>query len=352
MRLSSIAGIAAVCAAFVCAFAPAPASAQARDSVYTVSGVRVDATADNATAARDQAFAAGHRLGFERLVQRITLPEELARQGMPRPDQAVVERLVSSFDVADERRSGTRYLGRLTLRFNPANVQGFLRQAGFSVVDQRASPTLIVPLVTDVTPEALDAWRTAWERGGYESELAPLFVAPRELVGAPDWAAAARYAQQVGAARAIYLDMRMAGDQARASAIEVGADGSRRDRGTVQTRASGDLAATMETLANQVSDRVQSEWKARVAASAGQRSRVSATVEYGNLTEWLRIKSGLEAAASTVISEIRIEAVARQGALVSFSYVGDRAALADELRRHGIQVEETQSGPVLRARRR
>jgi hypothetical protein len=203
-----------------------------------------------------------------------------------------------------------------------------------------------------VTPQALEAWRQAWEQGGYETELVPLVVAPRDLVGAPDWVAASRYAQPQGAGSALYLDLRIAGDQARATAIEVGPNGLRRDRGTAQARISNDLLGSLQALADQVSDRIQSDWKARLASAATQQERVSATVEYASLAEWLRIKAGLEAAAATMIRDIRIEAVAREGALVSFSYVGDRQSLAEELRRHGVLVEETASGPVLRARRR
>jgi hypothetical protein len=211
---------------------------------------------------------------------------------------------------------------------------------------------LVVPLVTDVTPQALDAWRLAWEQGGYDTELMPLIAAPHELVGAPDWVVASRYAQPVGAATALYLDLRIAGDQARATAIEVGPNGLRRDRGTAQVRVSADLQGSLQALADQVNDRIQSDWKSRLASAATQQERVSATVEYASLAEWLRIKSGLEAAAATMIRDIRIEAVARDGALVSFSYIGDRQSLAAELRRHGVQMEETSSGPVLRARRR
>lgn len=348
----SLAGFAAFCAAALCAFAPAPASAQARDSVYTVAGVRVDASAQNATEAQNQAFAAGRRLAFERLVRRVTLPDDIARVGMPRPDDATLDRLVASIDVNDERRSGTRYLGRLSLRFQAGPVQQLLRGAGLTVVDQRGPPILIVPLVTAVTQEAADAWRLAWEQGGYETELVPLLAAPRSLVGSPSWAAAAPHAQAAGAQRAIYLDMRMADDVATATMIEVGADGSRRDRGSVRARVGSDAAslqAAMQALADQANERIQNEWKVRLATTSGQRARVSASALYSNMAEWQRIKAGLEAAASTMISEIRIEAVARQGALVSFSYVGDRAQLASELRRHGVLVEETQQGPVLRA---
>jgi hypothetical protein len=107
----------------------------------------------------------------------------------------------------------------------------------------------------------------------------------------------------------------------------------------------------MQALTDKVTERVQSEWKTRVAANAAPRARVSASAIYSNRAEWDRIKSALERAAATVISEIRIEAVSRQGALVSFSFVGDRGQLAAELRRYGVSVEETPQGPVLRALR-
>jgi hypothetical protein len=49
-----------------------------------------------------------------------------------------------------------------------------------------------------------------------------------------------------------------------------------------------------------------------------------------------------------VISEIRIEAVGREGALVSFSFVGDQAQLAAELQRRGVRLDNTATGPTLR----
>ncbi|MGE0830774.1 MAG: DUF2066 domain-containing protein [Hyphomonadaceae bacterium] len=351
MSLKSLAGIAAFVAAAFCAFAPIPASAQGRESVYAVSGVRVEASAANSTEARAQAFELGQRLAFERLVRRVTVPDELTRVGMPRPDAAAIEQLVASVDVQEERRSGTRYLGRLAVRFRPAAVQTLLRQSGLAVADTRGPAVLVAPLVTNVTVEAADAWRQVWEQGGYGEELVPLLAAPRSLVGNPDWIAAAPHAQAAGANRVLYLDLRQNGPNVTAAVVEVGPGGLRRDRGTVQARvAEGDqgLVTALTSLADQANARIQTEWKTSIATSSGQRARVSASALYANQGEWQRIKSGLEAAAATLISEIRIEAVARPGALVSFSFVGDRQALAAELRRHSVILEETQQGPVLR----
>ena len=101
-------------------------------------------------------------------------------------------------------------------------------------------------------------------------------------------------------------------------------------------------------MAEQASTRIQSEWKASISAGAGQRARLSASALYRDQRQWESIKQALEGAAQTLISEIRIEAVGREGALVSFSFVGDRTQLAAELNRRGVRLDDTAMGPVLR----
>ncbi|MBI1249954.1 MAG: hypothetical protein GC189_00590 [Alphaproteobacteria bacterium] len=351
MNRPSIAGIAAAAALAFCALFSGAASAQGRDSVYAVSGVAVDATAASATEAQAQAFAAGYRTAFERLVRRVALPDDLARLGMPRPDAAQLERMAISLDIENERRSATRYVGRVGVRFNDGLVRTYLRQIGFSLIEARSAPILVAPIApAGAGNDAAVAWRAAWEQGGYDGELAPLVVAPVTLGGAPDWRAAAPYAQLASAASALYASLRIFGGTATADLVEVGPGGPPRDRGSVTARVGAEgLEGALRSLAAQANERVQNEWKSRAASVTGQRGRVSASALYSNEADWERIKSGLEAAAATMISEIRIEAVAREGALVSFTFVGDAGQLAAELRRHGVIMEQNAIGPVLRA---
>lgn len=352
MHATPLAAFAAFALAALCAFAPGAASAQGRDNVYAVSGVYVDETAANAAAAQQAGFAAAQRIGFERLVRRLTIPDELASRGMPAAEGAALERLVLSVDVEEERRSATRYIGRLTVRFDPSSVRTLLRQYNLTIVDTRTSPVLVAPAAVGGTPEeTLTLWRQVWAQGGFGDELVPLAVAPAELQGAPAWDAAAPFAQRVAAASALFATLRIDGSTATAVLVEVDAD-ARRDRGEVVARINGadaaSLRAALASLAEQASARIQNEWKARIATGGGQRARISASAVYEDQRQWERIKQALEGAAQTLISEIRIEAVGRRGALVSFSFVGERAQLAAELRRRGVSLTDTEIGPTLR----
>jgi hypothetical protein len=352
MKANLQAAVAAFFLAALCAFAPGPASAQNRDNVYAVSGVSVDETAANAAAAREAGFAAGQRLGFERLVRRLTIPQELSAHGIPQLDAAGLDRLVSSVDVEEERRSGTRYIGRLTVRFDPSGVRTLLRQSSLSVVDTRTSAVLVAPLsAADAAPETAALWRQVWAQSGFGDELVPLAVAPEAVQGAPAWSSAAPAAQAAGAASALFATLRVQGQTATAALVEVDAN-ARRDRGEVTVRInSADpnaLRAALASLAEQASTRIQNDWKARIATGGGQRGRLSATALYSDQRQWERIKDALEGAAATLISEIRIEAVGREGALVSFTFVGDQGQLAAELARRGVSLETSAYGPTLR----
>ncbi|MFZ4120450.1 MAG: hypothetical protein ACOYKM_02210 [Caulobacterales bacterium] len=339
----------------LCALFMVPASAQAPESVFVAQSVRVDITANNAATAQTQGLARAEQLGFERVARRLTLPAERTAIGQPRAEGVALQRMIARVDVDEERRSTTRYIARLTVRTNPENVRAFLRQAGYTVVETRTAPVLVAPVATaGVTAPALQTWREAWEGGGFAGELVPVAVASAALTGAPSWDAAADAARAAAATAAIYARLTIAGSTARAELVEVTAAG-RRDRGTVEARiAAGEtgLAVALASLAESANAVIQDEWKATLAAGRGQQTRVTVSAIYSNQDEWERVKRGLGAAGATLVSDVSIDALSTGGALVSFSYVGDRAQLATELARQGLALSDGPLGVELRLARR
>lgn len=344
-----LAGLIALCAVF-CAFFVSPAAAQAaRGDIFLVSGVRVDQTATDAAQARAQGIAAAQRAGFERLARRITSAEDQARLTIPRPDDAALNQLVRSVDVEDERRSGTRYLGRFAVRFDPNGVRTALQAAGFQVLETRGAPVLVVtqPVAAEGGP---DVWRDAWAQGGFAGELLPVIVAgatPRA-----DWASLQPLAAAAGAQTVIVATARQTGAALVADLVEFDANGAQTPRGQASAAVQGGDAGVPEAyrrLAEAANARLQTQWKTGLTLQAAQRTRIVVSALYRDMAEWTRVKQGLEQAAQTSISDIRIEAIGREGAVVSFAHSGSQEDLSRALERFNLQLTSSSQGPVMRA---
>lgn len=344
----------ALCAAF-CAVFTSPASAQqGAADLYTVAGVRVDQSAANPAVARTQALAQAQRDAFARLVERLTAPVDQPRAALIRPDDPTLDRLVRGVDVEEQpRTSGTRYLGRFAVRFDPAGVRNLLQGAGLTVQETRGAPVLIVPLLAQATPAGapvVDPWRQAWEQGGYGREVLPLAIAPASVVGAAEWATAQDAAGAAGASSAVFALARASGGSLVSDLVEVSAAGARINRGQVSVQVQGGdagLPDAFRRLADAVSGKLQADYKIGLGANPTTHAKMQVSALYEDMAEWGKIKAGLGAAGS-VISEIRIEAIAKRGALVSFSYTGAPDALAAALQRFGLALSQSPQGPALR----
>src|SRR5688572_1553776 len=152
--------------------APAPASAPA--DIFTVTDIRVDATAESAQTARDAAMAGGRPQAWSRIYRRLTPSAMWGRQ--PRLSDAQLFRLIRSFEVAGERRSTTRYLADVTFHFNPVAVRQALRQAGISFTEARSRPALVIPVVQDTPFDPMSAWSAAWRDDVHRQSLVPMVL--------------------------------------------------------------------------------------------------------------------------------------------------------------------------------
>ena len=100
-------------------FLPGPAAAQ-ENSLYTVSGVHVDATGASSTEALNAAIAQGRARAWQTLYRRLTRQVDWPRQ--PALEAAELVRIGRGYNIANERRSTTRYVADVTYMFNPASV--------------------------------------------------------------------------------------------------------------------------------------------------------------------------------------------------------------------------------------
>jgi hypothetical protein len=118
-RLASLIVAAALCLAL--ASGPAGAQTGAQDSPLIQRGVPAEATAENAVQARERAHAAARRTAWQRLAA--------ATGASQNPSDSQLESMVSALIVEEERITGTRYVGRLTVQF-ASGTAGLSRSGG------------------------------------------------------------------------------------------------------------------------------------------------------------------------------------------------------------------------------
>lgn len=304
-------------------------------SIYTVQGIEVDVVAETAQLAEQEAFAEAKQEGLKRLVNKLSLPEDRANAVGLVYSRDAAEALAAAVDVIEEKRAVNVYRGELAIVFNPTRVRTFLNAAQLPFVDIQGNKELMVPVARDTS--VADMWIRAWpeqDRGAlvpYETALA--------LYGpGSNWDALMQEAQAIGVQSAIVAEL-------------IGEPETFRVRLTRVTPAGRQILGT--------TNRVVDIDMARLAASAyldtihkrqsivrsDERTKTTATVLYSNVQEWNDLRSAL--ARSALVSDFKVDAVARDGAVVTFLYAGDVQRLSGELRRRGVQVDPDPAGWVL-----
>jgi hypothetical protein len=140
------------------------AAPQARAGTYTVTGIPVDVTAENAAAARDQAIVEGQRAALKLLVENMMGTEKAAQIALP--DDAGISEMVQDFEVESERLSAVRYVGTLTFRFLSDPVDQLVGRAPAGTI-QTTAPMPAGPVRTitvNVPITGLQQWMELRQR--------------------------------------------------------------------------------------------------------------------------------------------------------------------------------------------
>lgn len=151
----------------------------AAEDVFTVSGVKVDVTAENAVAAREKAFGEAQVAAFKALALRI-LGDEAAKT-YTAPPVADISTMIQDFEITDERLSAVEYIGTYTFRFDGPSIR---RQFNMEHMAQNMAtrPVLVLPfyqmgsrisLWQESNPN-LSAWSRSNAQGGLVQIRVPL----------------------------------------------------------------------------------------------------------------------------------------------------------------------------------
>ena len=353
-------------ALFAAAGAAGPSAAD--DSVFRIAGVAVDATAENANAAREIAIAQGHALAFRRLVDRIVRTADA--RNVPRLGHAEVAPMVRGFEVADEKTSRVRYLARLSFQFDRDSVRRFLRSIDIAFAETRGRPTLVLPVLRSAGVYLLwdtpNPWREVWSNLPETGDLVPLIMPLGDLRDVRDIGAAQAARGNPSRLRAIAERYDAAEVAVAVAALSRGFDrralvqvtvsryGDNADDRTIVGSYRAAAAETVDQLvrsaARQTARQLQEAWKARHLLRFDRENRLEAVVPIAGLAQWVRISRALTEIPS--IEQSRILSLSRGQARVRLRYYGDRRQLDGALARADLRLSRRDGGWVLRSARR
>lgn len=296
---------------------------------FTVAKVPVDARGDTAIQAQTRAIGDGQIAAARVLLDRLTLDAERAERGLPMLNTETVGPLIRGLSIDNERRSATRYLGDVTVAFNPSAVQQLLRANGLTMVTSQARPRLIVPVgFTQDSPLIDEIFSNR-----YAHSLTPL-RAPNiddidRLYQDPNMAQLDSLAGRYDVEQLLILRRASGGLQATDYAVDTG-----------ETR-----RLSAQTLAGLVAQ-MEADWKETSAVPSDAMVTSTVSVLYESLEEWQRLQTAINNSAQ--VQDARLDALSKDGALMTIRY-GSLDRLAAEMAQKGVRVfEDPRIGLVIR----
>jgi len=336
--------------------------AQDTDEAYSAT-VKVDATADNAAAAREAARTDGQRRALNAVIERLSGSAETANP--PKLDDKTITDMVASFEVANERMSAVRYVADYTFHFRPSKVRRLVRvtdsppaegasksaaEGGAKPAAERSNRSLVVlPVYRDGSTLVLwgdpNPWRLAWSQRPAESGSGRLMLplgdagdlaaidAEKAESGKTDALTTITQRNQTSEAVVVLATSRRQGGKLAGLDVSVkryrsgrlvDAQGSSFESGPGESEA--DL---LKRAAGSTSADIESGIKRSAGTRPDQPASLAATIPINSLGEWVQLRNRLASISS--IRKIDLLSLSRQEAKIEVKYVGTQDQLKSSL---------------------
>lgn len=335
------------------------AQAPAAVDPYTVRDIRVDATADNAEAARGNAVAQGQRLAFDRLIEALVPAGE--RGQVPDVSDQELARLILGYEVQEERTSPTRYLGTLSFAFSKTQVTDLLRQSGASFAAGTRSALLILPIFETgggrVLWEEPNPWREAWYQipaGGAVPTVLPFgdiadirdVSTGQALSGDRDALMKLAKRYDADGAAVVSLSPR-AGGEAQLTVRRIGPEGlGAMLVETVQLGVSATEAERLKPAVERTIALLDEEWRQDNLVQPGVETKVPVVVPIDSMARWVEIRRALDGAS--IVPRYEVLQLTRSMAAVDLFVNGTVESAEAALARRNLEFVSTYQGLVLK----
>ncbi len=307
---------------------------------FTVVGVPVDATGQSAIEAQTIAIREGQVLAARRLLERLTLADQRAAKPLPELDQAGVARMIRALEIANEKRSANRYLGDITVAFNPREIQAYLQAQGLSMVTSQSRERIVLPYYQGRL-DPTSSWFQSWVTPKYMHSLTPVRIIPEdkfrliprsaEITKSMSPAELADLGRSLGAQQILITDGYDGFAGFDAQTLDISVDSGERREVRVDKFALGGMSYSDAIVQN-----LEAEWKRNTVSLASEAVTMGVSVLYRSQSEWQQLKSAIDGSAQ--IQDARLDAMSKDGALMSVTYAGNMDRLRRELAFKGVDI--------------
>jgi hypothetical protein len=301
---------------------------------YVVKDLSVDVTAASAADAQRQAWAQARETAAQRLINRLTLPEDRSAAKQPLEASAVARFYSSMQSQTADKRTATRYIATLIVPFDGKAVRDYLDSKSVPFVDTQAGLAMIAPTVGQgVNP---NDWATVWKNRTDVNVLTPYVASAQVFDHQPTWTDLQQEVASLGALRAV-------GAQAfnQSGQIYVRLTDLRSGQAETQIATAGPFVDLSSAQAGAV-EAMETIWKQQSIVRTSGSSTMAAIATFNGMPEWVKIKKGIE--GSRMISGLKVESISTAGADLTFNFAGRPEQLAADLRARGLALRGVDRG--------
>ena len=343
-----------------------PHSARAADpALYEVNDVQVDATAESAAAARNEALASGEREAFHRLIRRLTMRENYNR--LPNPDRATISTYVRDFSVSDEKTSSVRYLAKMHVRFRSRDIRQLLSEFGIPFTETISKPVLVIPVLERNGSYSLweetNDWRLLWSNLSSNDRMAPLMHPIGDLTDISKIGAQHAVSGDTGRLQAmlerydstavLVVHAVLNTTVANVNGLEdyitrySPTDGIQRRTSRYTAPATETIGSLLASAVADVSISVEEGWKRENVMNMGDRGVLPVSVPIKSLPDWLAIQSRIAEAA--VVSQMEVVLLSREEARINLHHLGDLLQLKVALAQKDLRLVQLEGAWAIHA---
>lgn len=309
---------------------------------YKVKDLVVDKVAPTAAEARLQGNAEARLVGAQRLIDRLTLPEDRAAAREPIDANVVATTLYKSSTTQEQFKTfsvagGVRVTGVVAWEFRPGDIRQYLDARGVPYVDTQAAKALLVPAVgSGVDPAAWGAeWSLASAQGARapksdDTVLTPYVASVETWTRRPAWMDVQAEISSAGADHAVVAEAYSQGGGIHVRVIDL-----RTGAGNAPERVIGPFADLAGAQRGTIAE-MERAWKTQSIVRTSGSTDLALVATFRDIGEWVKIRKGLE--GSRLVQNLNVESLSTAGADLRFAYAGRPEQLAADLRSRGVDL--------------